>query len=167
MGRHDPVTQRLDESHVSLSGEGVRLNPIVSRYAWAERARSHGANRRAAAEGALGRMEPRTLQLHQQQTRVRLRTLSQVRAQGDAGCCRHVAVTGGHCSAASDDQELAVSRTDRLPLPPAVPPFDAAAAWRRLGDGVPPGEELTDAAIVALAGPLSWCKDRCRSEKGY
>ncbi|HZQ36675.1 MAG TPA: class I SAM-dependent methyltransferase [Dehalococcoidia bacterium] len=34
VGRHDPVTQRLDESHVTLSAEGVRLNPIVTRYAW-------------------------------------------------------------------------------------------------------------------------------------
>jgi len=28
------VTQRLEESHVSLSREGIRLNPIVMRYAW-------------------------------------------------------------------------------------------------------------------------------------
>ncbi len=34
VGRHDPVTQRLDESHVVLSREGVRLYPIVTRYAW-------------------------------------------------------------------------------------------------------------------------------------
>lgn len=34
VGRHDPVAQRLDESHVSLSRDGVRLNPIVCRYAW-------------------------------------------------------------------------------------------------------------------------------------
>ncbi len=34
VARHDPVTQRLYESHVSLSREGVRLNPIVTRYAW-------------------------------------------------------------------------------------------------------------------------------------
>jgi SAM-dependent methyltransferase len=34
VGRHDPLTQRLDESHVTLSREGVRLNPIVTRYAW-------------------------------------------------------------------------------------------------------------------------------------
>lgn len=34
VGRHDPVTQRLYESHVSLTAEGVRLNPIVTRYAW-------------------------------------------------------------------------------------------------------------------------------------
>lgn len=34
VGRHDPVTQRLDESHVVLSREGVRLWPVVCRYAW-------------------------------------------------------------------------------------------------------------------------------------
>jgi SAM-dependent methyltransferase len=34
VGRHDPVTQRLDESHVHLSRQGVRLYPIVTRYAW-------------------------------------------------------------------------------------------------------------------------------------
>jgi hypothetical protein len=34
VGRHDPVTQRLDESHVTLSAEGTRLDPIVCRYAW-------------------------------------------------------------------------------------------------------------------------------------
>jgi len=32
--RHDPATQMLDESHVFLSREGVRLNPVVQRYAW-------------------------------------------------------------------------------------------------------------------------------------
>jgi hypothetical protein len=34
VGRHDPVTQRIDESHVVLSREGVHLYPIVTRYAW-------------------------------------------------------------------------------------------------------------------------------------
>ncbi len=34
VGRHDPVAQRLDETHVHLSGDGVRLYPIVTRYAW-------------------------------------------------------------------------------------------------------------------------------------
>jgi SAM-dependent methyltransferase len=34
VARHDPVTQRLEESHVSLSQEGLRLYPIVTRYAW-------------------------------------------------------------------------------------------------------------------------------------
>lgn len=32
--QHDPVTQTIEESHVSLSATGVRLNPIVQRYAW-------------------------------------------------------------------------------------------------------------------------------------
>jgi len=32
--RHDPSTQMIEESHVSLSREGVRLNPVVQRYAW-------------------------------------------------------------------------------------------------------------------------------------
>jgi SAM-dependent methyltransferase len=32
--RHDPAKQMLDESHVSISNAGVRLNPIVQRYAW-------------------------------------------------------------------------------------------------------------------------------------
>jgi len=34
VARHDPVTQRLDESHVHLARDGVRLYPIVTRYAW-------------------------------------------------------------------------------------------------------------------------------------
>ncbi len=34
VGRHDPVRQLLNESHVSLSRTGVQLNPIVTRYAW-------------------------------------------------------------------------------------------------------------------------------------
>ncbi len=34
VGRHDPVKQLLEESHVSLSREGVRVYPIVTRYAW-------------------------------------------------------------------------------------------------------------------------------------
>ena len=34
VARHDPVKQLLDESHVSLSREGGRLNPIVTRDAW-------------------------------------------------------------------------------------------------------------------------------------
>ena len=34
IGRHDPVAQILDESHVILTREGVRLSPIVTRYAW-------------------------------------------------------------------------------------------------------------------------------------
>ena len=34
VGRHDPVEQLLDESHVTLSASGIHLNPIVCRYAW-------------------------------------------------------------------------------------------------------------------------------------
>jgi hypothetical protein len=34
VGRHDPVDQRLDETHVALTRDGVRLYPIVTRYAW-------------------------------------------------------------------------------------------------------------------------------------
>jgi SAM-dependent methyltransferase len=34
VGRHDPVAQILDESHVVLSGDGVKVFPIVCRYAW-------------------------------------------------------------------------------------------------------------------------------------
>lgn len=34
VARHDPEKQLLEESHVSLSREGVRVNPIVTRYAW-------------------------------------------------------------------------------------------------------------------------------------
>lgn len=34
VGRHDPVTQTLDESHVTLSATGITVNPIVCRYAW-------------------------------------------------------------------------------------------------------------------------------------
>jgi SAM-dependent methyltransferase len=32
--RHDAAKQMLAESHVSLSPSGVRLNPVVQRYAW-------------------------------------------------------------------------------------------------------------------------------------
>lgn len=32
--RHDPATQTLEQSHVFLSRDGVRLNPVVQRYAW-------------------------------------------------------------------------------------------------------------------------------------
>ena len=34
VARHDPVTQLLEESHVFLSRDSVRLNPIVTRYVW-------------------------------------------------------------------------------------------------------------------------------------
>lgn len=32
--RHDMATQMIEESHISLSSAGVRLNPVVQRYAW-------------------------------------------------------------------------------------------------------------------------------------
>jgi hypothetical protein len=32
--RHDPVNQMLAESHITLSRDGVHLNPVVQRYAW-------------------------------------------------------------------------------------------------------------------------------------
>jgi hypothetical protein len=32
--RHDPVGQRIDENHVSLSREGARFFPVTQRYAW-------------------------------------------------------------------------------------------------------------------------------------
>jgi hypothetical protein len=32
--RHDAASQTIEESHVSLSPAGVRLNPVVQRYAW-------------------------------------------------------------------------------------------------------------------------------------
>ncbi len=34
VGRYDPVTQLLDESHVTLSRNGIRVSPIVTRYVW-------------------------------------------------------------------------------------------------------------------------------------
>ena len=34
VARHDPVEQRLEKNHVSLSTSGIRLNPVVLRYAW-------------------------------------------------------------------------------------------------------------------------------------
>ena len=34
VGQHDPVTQTLDESHVTLSSAGIHLNPMSTRYAW-------------------------------------------------------------------------------------------------------------------------------------
>jgi hypothetical protein len=34
VGRYDPTTQLLDEVHVTLAPEGVRLFPIVTRFAW-------------------------------------------------------------------------------------------------------------------------------------
>ena len=34
VGRLDPVSQRLEKTHVRLTGDGVFLNPVVLRYAW-------------------------------------------------------------------------------------------------------------------------------------
>ncbi|MEA2447985.1 MAG: hypothetical protein QOK47_1622, partial [Actinomycetota bacterium] len=34
VGRHDPVTQVLTESHVGITRSGIVLQPIVTRYAW-------------------------------------------------------------------------------------------------------------------------------------
>lgn len=34
VARYDPVTQVLEETHVSISNQGTQLNPIVTRYAW-------------------------------------------------------------------------------------------------------------------------------------
>jgi len=34
VARYDPVTQLLEETHVTLSSRGTRLNPIITRYAW-------------------------------------------------------------------------------------------------------------------------------------
>ncbi len=34
VGRYDPVTQLLDESHVTISAAGVRVSPIVTRHVW-------------------------------------------------------------------------------------------------------------------------------------
>ena len=34
VGRHDPVSQTLTESHLEFTESGIRLAPIVTRYAW-------------------------------------------------------------------------------------------------------------------------------------
>ncbi|MDQ3956905.1 MAG: class I SAM-dependent methyltransferase [Actinomycetota bacterium] len=34
VGRHDPAAQRLDESHIRITQEGILLQPIVARYVW-------------------------------------------------------------------------------------------------------------------------------------
>jgi hypothetical protein len=34
IGRHDAVTQQLEETHLVVSPNGIRLYPIVCRYAW-------------------------------------------------------------------------------------------------------------------------------------
>jgi SAM-dependent methyltransferase len=32
--KHDPAKQMIDENHVTLSSKGIRMNPVVQRYAW-------------------------------------------------------------------------------------------------------------------------------------
>lgn len=32
--RHDPTTQTIEESHISVTTDGLRFNPVVQRYAW-------------------------------------------------------------------------------------------------------------------------------------
>jgi SAM-dependent methyltransferase len=32
--RHDAATQTIEESHITLSSGGIRLNPVVQRYSW-------------------------------------------------------------------------------------------------------------------------------------
>ncbi|MFI5049842.1 MAG: class I SAM-dependent DNA methyltransferase [Gaiellales bacterium] len=34
VSRHDPVNQLQEESHVSITRDGIRLHPIVTRYIW-------------------------------------------------------------------------------------------------------------------------------------
>lgn len=34
LARYNPVTQLLEESHITISHQGTRLSPIVTRYAW-------------------------------------------------------------------------------------------------------------------------------------
>lgn len=34
VARYDPITQLLEETHITLSSAGTRLAPIVTRYAW-------------------------------------------------------------------------------------------------------------------------------------
>jgi hypothetical protein len=34
VGRFDPVTQILDESHVTVGPDGVQVSPIVTRFVW-------------------------------------------------------------------------------------------------------------------------------------
>ncbi|MBI3958322.1 MAG: class I SAM-dependent methyltransferase [Chloroflexi bacterium] len=34
VARYDPLTQLLEETHITLSSRGTQLNPIVTRYAW-------------------------------------------------------------------------------------------------------------------------------------
>ena len=32
--RHDPAQQTIEQNHVTLSGDGLRFDPVVQRYAW-------------------------------------------------------------------------------------------------------------------------------------
>jgi SAM-dependent methyltransferase len=34
VARYEPITQLLEETHVTLSSSGTQLNPIITRYAW-------------------------------------------------------------------------------------------------------------------------------------
>jgi SAM-dependent methyltransferase len=34
VARYDPITQLLEETHVTLSSRGTQLNPIITRFAW-------------------------------------------------------------------------------------------------------------------------------------
>lgn len=34
VARYDPITQLLEETHVTLSSTGIQLNPIITRYVW-------------------------------------------------------------------------------------------------------------------------------------
>lgn len=74
VGRHDPVAQRLDESHVELSPQGLRFFPVVA-LRLAERARSNGADRRPAPARALGWLGKGAFYGHQPQPRLRLWSL--------------------------------------------------------------------------------------------
>ena len=74
MLRHDPAKQMLDESHVSISQHRRAAESDRPAIRMAGRARPHGADRRAAPEGALGRLEPRTVH-RQAQRRFGLRSL--------------------------------------------------------------------------------------------
>ncbi len=59
VGRHDPVNQRLDETHVRMTdGGSVRLYPIVCRYAWPSELDLMATHRRVASARPLGWLEP-------------------------------------------------------------------------------------------------------------
>ena len=65
VNRYDPVTQILDENHVSLTNAGVRLGAISCRLAHAERARPDGQDRRADAGRPLVGVAPRAFHRYQ------------------------------------------------------------------------------------------------------